>query len=443
MLVEGVSEVRSDLERHGSHAHEGLGQLFERRAGSCDCEITLVDHRLDSPREVFAGVPSVAEKDGLGIGINGELIHEIAQCPPPGSNVNPVSARENHASHPRLNAGLDSAGFLRKVCPQVTRFLAVVFSMLALTTLAQAADAPDGGAGIAPPLGVSARAVPAAVKVGEVFAVEVVVTHEAGQRYELKAPGDLGAFDFIASERSRHDGADASTTTFLVKMQAFELGKMKSPPLVFEVSEAAGSTTMTVPGTDVEVVSTLPPDAQTSGENLLDIRPPLEVPVRTWRLLYALAALVAVALAAWAFVRYVNRPKPVVAAPAKPAAPLHLRTLSALDNLARENLPAQRRVTEFWFRLSEIMRGYLGERFQFDARESTTPELLDALRSRSTPGLPFRELSDFAHQSDFARYAKAEVTPDDCKVALELAYRIVHGTTAQPGRPSWSSLIPG
>lgn len=305
--------------------------------------------------------------------------------------------------------------------------------MLALTALAQPAGERDGGLSVAPPLGLTTRVVPAAVKVGEVFAVEVVVTHDSGQRYELKAPGDLGAFDFIASERNRRDGADSSTTTFLVKLQAFELGHLKTPELAFDVSEAAGSTTMTVPGTDVDIVSSLPPDAQKSGENLLDIRAPLDVPVRTWRLLSALAALLAVALASWAFIRSVNRPKPVEAGPAKPVAPLHVRALSALDNLARENLPAQQRVTEFWFRLSEIMRGYLGERYQFDARESTTPELLDALRSRSTPGLPFKELSDFAHQSDFARYAKAEVTPDDCKVALELAYRIVHGTTAQPG----------
>ncbi len=283
-----------------------------------------------------------------------------------------------------------------------------------------------------PALSVKTRAVQPAAKVGEVFALEVMITHDSGQRYELAAPGDLGAFEFVTSERNRHDGAESATTTFLVKLQAFELGKQTTPKLVFDVTEAAGSTQITVDGSEIEIVSSLPPDAQSKGENLYDLRPPLEIAVRTWRVLYALLALLVVGLLTWAIVRYVRRPKAAVVEASKPIIPLHVRTLSALDGLAKENLPAQQRVKEFYFRLSEIMRGYLGERYAFDARESTTPELLDALRSRSTPGLPFKELSDFAHESDFVRYAKADVPADNCKTALELAYRIVHGTTAAP-----------
>ncbi len=309
-------------------------------------------------------------------------------------------------------------------CAAPVRAFVLILTLLSATAFADA----DGG--IAPALSVKLRAVPQSAKVGEVFGVEVVITHDSGQRYELKPPGDLGAFDFVTSERTRRDGAESSTTTFLVKLQAFELGVQTTPPLVFEVSEAAGAASMTVNGTEVEIVSSLPADAKATGADLYDIRPPLEVPVRTWRVLYALLALAALSLGAWALLRYLRRPKAAAPVVVRPVAALHVRALSALDNLGRENLPAQGRIKEFYFRLSEIMRGYLGERYAFDARESTTPELLDALRTRATPGLPFKELSDFAHQSDFVRYAKADVSPDDCKAALELAYRIVHGTTA-------------
>ena len=315
------------------------------------------------------------------------------------------------------------------------RAFGLLFTLLTATAVAAA----DGG--IAPALSVKARAISPTAKVGEVFEVEVMITHDSGQRYELKPTGDLGAFDFVTSERTRRDGSDSSTTTFVVKLQAFELGVQTTPPLVFEVTEAAGMASMTVNGSQIEIVSSLPADAKATGADLYDIQPPLAVPVRTWRVLYALLGLLAAGLAGWALLRYLNRPRPVAPIVARPVAPLHSRALSALDNLSRENLPAQGRIKEFYFRLSEIMRGYLGERYAFDARESTTPELLNALRSRSTPGLPFKELSDFAHQSDFVRYAKADVPADDCKVALELAYRIVHGTTAvaapslQPASP--------
>jgi len=315
------------------------------------------------------------------------------------------------------------------VCAPVTAF-GLIISLLSATAAGQ------GDAGVAPALSVKTRAIQSSVQVGEVLSVEVVITHDSGQRYELKPSGDLGVFELVTSERSRRDGPESSTTTFVVKLQAFELGKQVTPPLGFEISEAAGTAVMTVDGVEIEVVSSLPADANATGADLYDIRPPLEIPVRTWRLLYALLGLLAAGLLGWALLRYLKRPRAPVMELAKPLAPLHQRTLASLDSLAAENLPAQQRVKEFYFRLSEIMRGYLGEQYHFDARESTTPELLEALRTRTTPGLPFKELSDFAHQSDFVRYAKFDVPPDECKTALELAYRIVHGTTAStPNAP--------
>ncbi len=298
-------------------------------------------------------------------------------------------------------------------------------SHLALFTLTALA-AVDGG--VPPPLRVQSRATQAQAKLGEPFTLEVVVTHEQAQRYELPVPNDLGAFDYVSQTRQRVDGPDSSTTTFLVTLQGFELGKQRTPALIFELADPNGTVPMPVSGAEIEIVSTLPPDAKDTGANLFDVRPPEAVPVRTWRLVWALLAVLAVALLAFGLVRYSRRPRPVVTVPAKPPEPAHVRARAALDSLAKQNLPAQGRSKEFYFRLSEIVRGYLGETYQFEALESTTPELLEALRSRHTPGLPVEDLTTFANQSDFVRYAKLTPGPDECKVALELGYRIVHAT---------------
>ncbi|MEW5738331.1 MAG: hypothetical protein AB1938_05360, partial [Myxococcota bacterium] len=307
--------------------------------------------------------------------------------------------------------------------------------ILALSPLCGVAGGPTGGgvdegvdAGVLPPLQLLVRAVPKAAKLGEPFGVEIVVTHLADQRYELSPPGDLGDFEYLGQERQRQDGKSSSTTTITAKLSAFALGKLKTPGLTLEVSSPQGTVTLPVPGVEVEIVSTLPPDASQTGANLYDVRTPEEVPVRTWRLLWALLGLALLALAVWGAVKWLNRPKPVVAAPAPPAESLDVRTCRALDDLAQQNLPGQGRFKEFYFRLSEILRGYLGERYGFEALESTTPELLDALRTRPTPGLPMEDVASFAHQSDFVRYAKAQPTVDECKTHLELAYRVVHAT---------------
>lgn len=313
----------------------------------------------------------------------------------------------------------------------MVRIVTQVALLLALA--ASAADATDGG--VLPPLRVQSHVTPTQAKLGEPFVVEIVITHDTAQRYELPIPGDLGAFDYVSQDRQRVDGSDSSTTTFKVALQAFELGKQRTPTLEFELADPAGTVKMPVSGTDVEIVSSLPADSKDTGADFYDVRKPEELPVRTWRLVWALLIGLAVALIAYGLFKWLNRPKPVVTAPAKPAEPAHVRARNALDALAAQNLPGQGRVKEYYFRLSEIIRGYLGELYTFDALECTTPELLHALRTRSTPGLPMDALRDFANESDFVRYAKQEPGPDECKTALELAYRIVHATHAAMSAP--------
>lgn len=285
-----------------------------------------------------------------------------------------------------------------------------------------------------PPLRVQSHVTPARAQLGEPFVVEIVITHEKAQRYELPAPGDLEAFEYVSQERDRVDGPDSSTTTFKVSLQGFELGKQRTPTLQFELTDPAGIVKMPVSGTDVEIISSLPADSKDTGADYYDVRKPEQIPVRTWRLVYALLIGLAVALLAYGVFRYLNRPKPVIAAPVRPVEPAHVRARQALDALAQQNLPGRGRVREHYFRLSEIIRGYLGELYDFDALECTTPELLEALRTRTTPGLPMDALVEFANQSDFVRYAKQEPGADECKAALELGYRIVHATAGAPAQ---------
>lgn len=299
-------------------------------------------------------------------------------------------------------------------------------------SFAGAVGAEEADAGLAPPEQLLARVTPDTVKIGEPATLEITVTHPSDQRFELMTPGDLGDFEYLGQERRRVDGAQTSTTTIAVKLSAFQLGTLDTPALQLEIFAPQGTATLPAPRGKLNVVTSLPADAQTKGANLYDVRNPEELPIRSWRLLYALAGLLVGGALAYALYRYLNRPKPVAAVPEPPKEPLHVRATRALDALAKENLPAKGQFKPYYFRLSEIVRGYLGELYGFEALESTTPELLAALRSRITPGLPVPEVTAFAEASDFIRYAKTEPTPDDCKLHLELAYRIIHSTQGAP-----------
>ncbi len=314
----------------------------------------------------------------------------------------------------------------------MVRTLSLVCLMVAA---AASAAEPDGG--LLPPEQLRVRVTPDRAKLGEPITLEIIVTHDPAQRYELKTPSDLGDFDYLGQERSRVDGAAQSTTTIKVQLAAFQLGQLDMPALELEVSAPQGVGTVPVPRPKVNIDSILPAEAQSKGENLYDVKPPEEVPIRSWRLLFVLAGLLALGALAYAIVRYLRRPKVLAPAYVPPANPLHVRAIKALDALAAENLPGQGQFKDYYFRLSEIIRSYLGELYGFDALESTTPELLNALRTRNTPGLPIEDLTTFAETSDFIRYAKQLSTLEECKTHLELAYRIVHSTQAAmvPPRP--------
>ncbi|XXF76518.1 BatD family protein [Myxococcaceae bacterium GXIMD 01537] len=321
------------------------------------------------------------------------------------------------------------------------RLVLLLSLLLAAPVLAQAPAAAPA-APVAPaaapapiePGGFQARVTPEQVRIGEPFIYELVITHPKDQRYELTPPADLGDFELLTQTRQRQDTGDTAVTTFGVKLSAFSMGTVKLPDLTFDVSTPEGARRFSAKGRSVEVVSTLPPDAQGKGEDLFDYQPPTEVPVRSWTLLYVLAGLVAAGLLAWALVRWLRRPR-AAREVARPVLPLDARTRQALDALKRDGLHERGQVKEFYVRLSEIVRGYLGERYNFDALECTSGELMSSLRKRSTPGLPEEGLMRFVSESDLVKYAKADASPEACQDALAFGYELLEKTWAPPQPP--------
>jgi hypothetical protein len=295
------------------------------------------------------------------------------------------------------------------------------------------------------PEGFKSHVDPERVQLGEPFIYELVVTHPKNVRYELRTGPDLGAFEVLDQKRSRVDGRDTATTTFKLQMSAFELGKLNTPDFTFDVIGEEGAGHWVAPGREVEIVSALPKDADEKGANLFDIRPPEDVPVRTWRLLYALGALLLTAAAAYGIYRLIKRARTAPAIPAAPPKPAHVRATAALDALRAADLPAQGLYKEFYFRLSLILRSYLGEIYAFEASESTTYELLESLRRLHTPGLPFERFSGFCSEADMVKFAKASVGPDACKAAIEFGYHVIGATHAPqplPLAPSGNATQP-
>lgn len=299
----------------------------------------------------------------------------------------------------------------------------------AVAMLCLVAAAEDGGSSLFRPLELDHQAVPDKVQLGEPFTYRLAVTHPPEHRYELRVPRELGAFELSQHTRSRKDEPGRAVTTFALQMAGFELGEQRLPDLVFDVIAPDSAGTFETHGAEIEITSALTDTAIQNGEPLWDIKPPEDVPIPTYRLLWiALGVVAAVALGFLLYRRL--RDRRAAPAPPAPLEPLDVRTRRALDALGAQDLPAQGKAREFHFRLSEILRGYLGERYGFDALECTSPELLDKLRPLHTPGLPLDALERHVRESDLVKFARATTTPAACKAELDATYLLVQSTTA-------------
>lgn len=158
--------------------------------------------------------------------------------------------------------------------------------------------------------------------------------------------------------------------------------------------------------------------------------------------------LAAGALLAWLAWRWLSRPKPPP--PPPPPRPPWEIALERLDEVRHAGLLEALRHTEYFDRVSDAVRGYLGARFGFDGLESTTDEILAALERHAggfvhlgeedasvpAPGIPLRQIATFLRECDLVKFANLTPTPEQCARALETGELIVRGTMPGAGSPA-------
>ncbi|HXX67713.1 MAG TPA: hypothetical protein VEK07_11050 [Polyangiaceae bacterium] len=141
---------------------------------------------------------------------------------------------------------------------------------------------------------------------------------------------------------------------------------------------------------------------------------------------WGLVGTAAGALVAWAIAWWRKRPKPLPPPP-PPRIPWEL-ALERLDEVRHAGLLETRRFSEFFDRVNDAIREYLGARFGFDGLESTTDETIAALRRIPHFSSSLVEIVGFLQQCDLVKFADYMPTVEECQHTLGEAERIVRGT---------------
>jgi hypothetical protein len=164
----------------------------------------------------------------------------------------------------------------------------------------------------------------------------------------------------------------------------------------------------------------------TNADDLRDIHPPVAIP-SLWIWVW-IGLAVCVIGAALALARYFWRNRRQVP-PALPVVPAHIRARQKLD----EALAHIAQAKIFCTMVSDTIRVYLEERFDFHAPERTTEEFLYELRGTNLL-LPDQKesLGEFLKRCDLVKFARYEPGQPELRDLRESALRLVDETEPQP-----------
>ena len=170
-----------------------------------------------------------------------------------------------------------------------------------------------------------------------------------------------------------------------------------------------------------------------AANDIRDIKPPVAIPSGWTWLWWVLGALVLVLLLlAWRqFLKHVTKALPT------PLVPAHVRAKQKLE----EALALISQPKPFCILVSDTIRFYLEERFDFRAPERTTEEFLRELGETNLLSLEQKEsLGQFLESCDLVKFAKYEPRENELRELHGGAVKLVEETEPQPISNSESQI---
>tara|TARA_R100000750_G_scaffold62942_2_gene59674 strand:- start:6522 stop:7463 length:942 start_codon:yes stop_codon:yes gene_type:complete len=165
---------------------------------------------------------------------------------------------------------------------------------------------------------------------------------------------------------------------------------------------------------------------------IFDIKQPLSEPfsIKDWLKdnWVWLAAILAALIGIFFLVRYLRREKPVVEEKIIPKIPVHEIALGKLRQLNEQQLWQNGKIKAYHSEISEILREYIEERYQVNALEETTSEIMHGLRLHQIPEELKLKLSQTLTLADLVKFAKEQPLTNENENSLTNAIEFVEAT---------------
>lgn len=112
----------------------------------------------------------------------------------------------------------------------------------------------------------------------------------------------------------------------------------------------------------------------------------------------------------------------------KPLLPPHQQAMKDLDELKVQKLWQQGRNKEYYTSLTDILRKYIEDRFEINALEMTSGEILTLIYKVAEAESVYTNLKQVLELADLVKFAKLHPLPDENELSLMNAYLFVNQT---------------
>lgn len=198
---------------------------------------------------------------------------------------------------------------------------------------------------------------------------------------------------------------------------AWDSGSYYIPPIAFSATSKTQGLLLNVQTIILE-----------EGAELKDIKQPMAAPIGwsdiwPWLLGIVLLILIAYILKKYVFTKKealkIEKPKVII--------PADIIALKELITLEKAKIWQEGKIKEYHSSLSEIVRRYTEERFQFIALELTTDEIIDELKSKLNQE-QIQNLKTLLQRADLAKFAKSKPIESENTESMLLAKNFVNNT---------------
>jgi len=222
-----------------------------------------------------------------------------------------------------------------------------------------------------------------------------------------------------------------------IVITSFDSGYFEVPPFKFLYSKK-GDTVPNLATTGSFYLQVYTPQVDTA-QPFKTIKGPIEEPYTLGEILpWVLTGLAALAVIVLLILYFVKRKKnqPLFRAKAKPLPPPHVEAIDKLEKLRLARVWQSGKIKQYYSALTDIMRNYLKRRFDFDATEMTTDEILAELQNHVSNKEATEKLKGMMQLADLVKFAKAKPTPLENDLSLNHCIDFVQETKAVVTEPN-------